>query len=165
MDAEARRLAVAAAGRRYRARQRGEDVPKLREAGAGRESDEERRRRWWAEHPEYKARWKAEHPESQRRTARRMYQRVRQQVFDHYGRSCACCGATERLSIDHIDSNGGEHRKEVRGLSQGGSSINMYRWLIRNGFPDGFQILCLSCNQSKGKRDRCRLRHEDAGRR
>ena len=26
----------------------------------------------------------------------------------------------------------------------------MYRWLRDNGFPGGFQILCLSCNESKG---------------
>ena len=26
----------------------------------------------------------------------------------------------------------------------------MYRWLRDNGLPEGFQILCLSCNESKG---------------
>ena len=33
----------------------------------------------------------------------------------------------------------------------------MYRWLRDNGLPEGFQILCLSCNESKGTGERCTL--------
>jgi hypothetical protein len=33
----------------------------------------------------------------------------------------------------------------------------MYRWLRDNGFPEGFQILCLSCNDSEGTGERCTL--------
>ena len=31
----------------------------------------------------------------------------------------------------------------------------MYRWLRDNGLPEGFQILCRSCNDSKGTSERC----------
>jgi hypothetical protein len=37
----------------------------------------------------------------------------------------------------------------------------MYRWLRDNGFPEGFQILCLSWNGSKGTGQRCALVHID----
>jgi hypothetical protein len=31
----------------------------------------------------------------------------------------------------------------------------MYRWLRDKGFPEGFQILCLSCNDSTATGERC----------
>ena len=31
----------------------------------------------------------------------------------------------------------------------------MYCWLGDDGRPEGFQILCLSCNESKGTGERC----------
>jgi hypothetical protein len=37
----------------------------------------------------------------------------------------------------------------------------MHRWLRDNGFPEGFRILCLSCNDSKGTGERCTLVHID----
>ena len=35
----------------------------------------------------------------------------------------------------------------------------MYRWLRDNGFPEGFQTLCLSCDDFKGTGERCTLAH------
>ena len=59
---------------------------------------------------------------------------------------CACCGESmfEFLSIDHIGGGGKAHRKKI-----GGSSY-LYSWLERNGFPEGFQVLCHNCNQAIG---------------
>jgi hypothetical protein len=37
----------------------------------------------------------------------------------------------------------------------------MCRWLRDNGFPEGFQVLCLSCGDSKGTGERCTLAHID----
>jgi hypothetical protein len=37
----------------------------------------------------------------------------------------------------------------------------MYRWLRDNGFPEGFQILGLSCKDSKGAGEWCTLAHID----
>lgn len=64
----------------------------------------------------------------------------RELVYDHYGRSCACCGEFRKqfLTIDHIARDGSHHRKTFHGL--------ICDWLVRNGYPDGFQILCFNCN-------------------
>lgn len=74
---------------------------------------------------------------------------LRAQVFEAYGGyKCACCGETEPLflSIDHIDNDGAEMRKN--GVhSRGGT--HFYQWLRKSGFPDGFQVLCLNCNLGK----------------
>ena len=83
--------------------------------------------------------------------------RYRAQVLAHYGRECACCGTTDRLTIDHVNGDGGQHRAEI-----GNGTAALDTWLIRHGFPDGFQTLCLPCNQSKGTGQRCRLEHETA---
>lgn len=69
-------------------------------------------------------------------------------VFNHYGRKgiqCACCGEEhiKFLSIDHIEGGGTAHRKKI-------GSHYIYFWLIKNGFPDGFRILCHNCNQAIG---------------
>lgn len=73
--------------------------------------------------------------------------RQKQQVVDHYGGACACCGDTFiwRLTIDHIDDDGADHRRD-EGVKAGGST---YRWLIREDYPMGFQVLCFSCNSAK----------------
>jgi len=76
-------------------------------------------------------------------------------VFAHYGHACACCGSTERLTIDHINGDGKRHREEIR--ANNGPSF--HRWLIKNNFPSGFQTLCLLCNRSKGDGPACRIDH------
>ena len=58
---------------------------------------------------------------------------------------CNCCkeNTYEFLAIDHINGGGNKHKKE-RGCS------SLYAWLVRNNFPDGFQVLCHNCNLAKG---------------
>jgi hypothetical protein len=85
--------------------------------------------------------------------------RHRQQVFGHYGTVCACCGSAERLTIDHVDGDGREHREELFGHGGRLAGWRFYAWLVSNGFPEGFQTLCMPCNVSKGKGERCRLDH------
>jgi hypothetical protein len=41
----------------------------------------------------------------------------------------------------------------------------MYRWLRDNGLCEGFQILGLSCNDSKGTGERCTPGHIDSKKR
>jgi len=76
------------------------------------------------------------------------YDRIKTDVFNHYGRECVFCGERRfnKLSIDHPNDDGGEHR---RSLKIGGGGINFYIWLIENNFPQGFQTLCISCNSRK----------------
>jgi hypothetical protein len=61
-------------------------------------------------------------------------------IFDYYGGKCECCGESNYhfLSIDHKDSNGSVHRKQKR--------INIHDEIIRNNFPQDYQILCFNCN-------------------
>ena len=79
--------------------------------------------------------------------------KLRSDVLQAYGNVCACCGETEYkfLSIDHVDGNGANHRRQV-GV---GSGFHFYLWLRRNGFPKGFQVLCHNCNQAKGSYGCC----------
>lgn len=81
---------------------------------------------------------------------------LRAVVFAHYGTVCACCGSTSRLSIDHINGDGKQHRRELFGRNTG---MRIYTWLIREGFPPGFQVLCRPCNASKGRGASCCLDH------
>ena len=67
-------------------------------------------------------------------------------MFDHYGRVCQHCGSSDDLTIDHVNEDGAEHRLEI-----GRGSINFYRWLVRNDFPNDFQTLCRRCNTRKSQ--------------
>ena len=74
------------------------------------------------------------------------YEANKASVFARYGKQCECCGEKEPLflTIDHVNNDGHLHRK-----SSGSSHNNIYGWLVRNGFPEGFQVLCLNCNHGK----------------
>jgi 5-methylcytosine-specific restriction endonuclease McrA len=80
-------------------------------------------------------------------------------VLSHYSSNppkCACppCGETiiEFLSIDHIIPIGNKARDNQLGTRHGS---NLYGWLIRHNFPEGFQVLCMNCNFAKGHYDKC----------
>jgi len=75
---------------------------------------------------------------------------LKQQVYDHYGNSCACCGSIDNLTIDHVATGAGRDFSSRREL---------YYWLIKSRFPPGIQVLCVSCNTSKGCGKACRLNH------
>ena len=80
--------------------------------------------------------------------------KLRLKIIDHYGRICNCCGETklEFLTIDHINNDGAQHRRD---LGKGSSSYNVWLDIVRNNFPNNFQILCMNCNWSKGKYGYC----------
>lgn len=80
---------------------------------------------------------------------------IKIEVFMHYSNGtmkCACCGENylEFLSIDHINNNGSKHRKELDG-----PGTKLHRWLKKNNYPEGFQVLCMNCNFAKGHFGRC----------
>lgn len=76
---------------------------------------------------------------------------VKDEVFEAYGGYvCKCCNEKERvfLAIDHIHNDGAEHRRTLFGKNGSGGG-RMYKWLRKNHFPDGFQVLCFNCNHAK----------------
>ncbi len=77
--------------------------------------------------------------------ARMRHLNIKLAVLCNYGMECASCGIDDPdvLNIDHVDQRGSAHRKAI--LGNGGSN-KMYRWLITEGFPDGFRTLCYNCN-------------------
>ena len=69
-------------------------------------------------------------------------------VLNNYSENnlrCSCCGETELefLTINHINGGGVYHRKQLGGG-------NFYRWLKRNNYPEGYNVLCSNCNSSLG---------------
>lgn len=84
---------------------------------------------------------------------RDLYRKNRQKALDAYGGKCACCGEDryEFLAIDHINNNGKEHRSEMAKTTASGKTCgdSIYRWLKRNQYPSGFQVLCHNCNMAK----------------
>jgi len=76
-------------------------------------------------------------------------QRMKKIVLTHYGADlnkpmCTKCGFdnVKALSIDHIGGGGNQHRKKIKTWS-------IYRWLINQGFPSGYQTLCMNCQWIK----------------
>lgn len=104
-------------------------------------------KRWYATRM---AKSSKEERHEMRTKERERYYRKRDLVFGHYGRHCACCGEAtpEFLTIDHVNNNGAEHRRtDAKG--------SLYYWLVKQGFPSGFQTLCWNCNCAKGKYGYC----------
>ena len=99
--------------------------------------------------PDYHKKYYAKHRQDLKGKSLNSYYEHKAQVIRHYGQICNCCGETELafLQIDHIRNDGSEHRKEFKG--------NIYYWLVKNNFPEGFQILCANCNFAKGKIGKC----------
>lgn len=69
--------------------------------------------------------------------------------------TCRWCGQGDQdvLTIDHINNDGARHRRELK-------SANIYRWLVQNDYPPGFQVLCFNCNVKKEVMRRRSLRKE-----
>lgn len=77
--------------------------------------------------------------------------KLKMEVITHYGGGkCACvkCGYANiaALSIGHINDNGAEDRNHDTRAKIG---TEMYRWLRKNDYPDGYQTLCMNCQWVK----------------
>lgn len=65
---------------------------------------------------------------------------------------CECCEEDRLgfLSVDHINGGGSRH---IRNLGGNGSAL--YSHLIAEGYPEGYRVLCISCNLAIGAYGRC----------
>jgi hypothetical protein len=70
------------------------------------------------------------------------------QDFDLYGRRCACCGLGDVAAAQHTARSCSAEMPRRVACTAGFGTM---------GLPEGFQILCLSCNESKGTGERCTL--------
>lgn len=112
---------------------------------------------FYEKHPGYKsaydAAWRQANPDKYNEYNKKSNLKLKRETMDSYGGKCACCGETELtfLTIDHINNDGNEHRRQMAGesgnYSQAGSRT--YRWLRENGYPEGFQVLCANCNYGR----------------
>ena len=78
------------------------------------------------------------------------YVQFKIEVLSHYSTNppiCAMCDEDDIrvLSIDHIKDDGAEHRRKLK-KSPG---ANFYRWLRKNNYPPGYQVLCMNCQYRK----------------
>lgn len=105
---------------------------------------------------DYNRRWRAANPDRSAAIHKRWRDKLRLRALRRYGGdvpACACCGETtvEFLAIDHADGGGNEHRREVG--TRGGTEF--YAWLRREGWPDGYRVLCHNCNHALGAYGYC----------
>jgi hypothetical protein len=106
--------------------------------------------------------WQKRHDyylQASREYGRRFRQSVAQVVMDHYSNGsfrCACCSESnlDFFTIDHIDGGGLKERMALFGRPNT-AGTKFYNWLIKKGFPSGYQVLCANCNMSKGKHGVC----------
>ena len=87
------------------------------------------------------------HPKTYKRT---YYYKNRKKVIGHYSNNtneCKCCKEQnfDFLTLHHSNNNGSEHRKNKSVAS------DIYRWLIVNNYPCGYEVLCYNCNCGKEK--------------
>lgn len=110
---------------------------------------------YWRNHEKQRAR--KHHPKVlARRRAQDKTKRLRAKLeaFDAYGgRFCACCGEIEIdfLSLDHVNGRKKEERLDLRKNPKAYKSCGywLYKRLKREGWPLGFQVLCMNCNWGK----------------
>jgi len=91
--------------------------------------------------------WRKKNPEKVAIISARCQSKLKTEVLTHYANGelkCVICGEKRFacLTLDHINNNGNEHRKEI-------GNVNMYRFLRAQKYPDGFQVLCMNCQWVK----------------
>ena len=68
-------------------------------------------------------------------------------VYSRLSGECWCCSETH-IEFLQVDANKGirEHYNIMDKKYRGGT--NLWQWLIKNDFPDGFRLLCKNCAHS-----------------
>jgi hypothetical protein len=107
-----------------------------RERAKNPEKHRERRRQWYIRNRDTRREWLKEN-----RKNRKL------EVITHYGGKCQWpngCDVRDpdMLTIDHINGNGANHRREFKKIGQ----PRIDAWLIKNNYPAGFRVLCFNHN-------------------
>lgn len=91
----------------------------------------------------------AEHLQTSRDEAKQYKLNLRDLVYDHYGNQCNCCGENNPLflTLDHINNDGAEHKRQLKTRD----TYRIFRWVVKNNYPDNLQLLCSNCNTGKAR--------------
>ena len=83
--------------------------------------------------------YRAANPEKYRAQSRKAKAKLKDAVFDLYGRACSICGYNDirALTLDHIKNNGAEERKRI-------GERGIYRRALEH-HPDEYRTLCMNC--------------------
>ena len=86
----------------------------------------------------------AEYRENNREAEAEKRREIRIKFLEMYGNKCACCGEGTRefLSVDHINGQRGNRKKE--------KGHQAYRRATKEYDPDIYRILCHNCNAALG---------------
>ena len=108
---------------------------------------EEKLRRQEANRERYKIMYQKFDSKKRKEKYEILYPKLRLAALEYYGNGkleCICCGETNTrfLTLDHINNNGKQHRKQI-------GNGNLLAWIKRNNFPKGFQTLCFNCNSGR----------------
>ena len=90
--------------------------------------------------------WRDNNPDKRKYIAGKYILKSKIEVFSYYSNGaiqCKCCGEKqlEFLTLDHING-----RKNEKGHLTG---YQLYKNVIKQNFPRGFQVLCFNCNSGK----------------
>ena len=110
---------------------------------------------WRAANPERvraaQAAWANTHPGGGRAASARAHTRRRLAALAALGGCCVQCGSTDSLEIDHIEGDGGEHRRVE------GQSAYLLRLASTGKADPRLQLLCHDCHATKtGDENRAR---------
>lgn len=75
--------------------------------------------------------------------AKERWRRLKLDAFNAYGGpQCGGCPEVDVdvLELDHVNGGGNKHRAEI-------GQSNLYLYLKQQGYPDGFRVLCPTCNK------------------
>jgi hypothetical protein len=91
--------------------------------------------------------WKRDFPERNRASFKKYRDRLKKEVYDHYGHSCKCCGESNPffLTLDHINNDGYKQGRRGKAIA------TWHREIIKAGFPTDLQTLCMQCNCGKAR--------------
>ena len=100
------------------------------------------------DNPDFYKEYRSKNTERINIAAKKHRNKLRDEAFSVYGKSCVVCGVSERefLAFDHINNDGNAHRKK-----NPGGSYTVLSDLKKRGWPPEVQVMCHNCNTKKQK--------------
>tara|TARA_Y100000590_G_C15253366_1_gene838347 strand:+ start:116 stop:640 length:525 start_codon:yes stop_codon:yes gene_type:complete len=137
-------------------------------AEKNKESRKKYQKKWREENREYIHLKRIENQEEIKKKRDIKKKEIKTTVMAHYSKKlsnsdvpcCNCCGENQFLiflTIDHIKGWKNYHEPDLshrKGAKRLGGK-ELYRYLQKNNFPSGYQVLCMNCNAAKSENEVC----------